>query len=83
MIDDTLDVLLNIKENTKCKNLLWFTGDPNFSDEIPKRSPEGITIVNSWIEIIELCNKLLPSEATPDPTIDLSNIINKRTYKYD
>ena len=82
MIDDTLDVLEHISKNTKCTNLLWFTGDPNFDDDRVKRPPSNVTVVNSWTEIIERCKKIVPIELYADPTIDLNNFVNKRTYKY-
>lgn len=62
MIDDTLDILSDIQKAKECPNLVWFTGDPTFNDKRP--APEGITVCDTWEQIVKFCATLKPSSVS-------------------
>jgi hypothetical protein len=67
MIDDTLEILTRIRDDKTCPEVIWFAGDPTFSD--PRHT---LPKFKSWPQIVEYIGTIKPS-AIADDSVDLKN----------
>jgi hypothetical protein len=80
MIDDTLDILLTIRNKHKCPILIWFVGDPSFDDT--HNAPKGILKVSSWQEILQIIFTVSQSKTKKEKKLAQSNKMDLAKFIY-
>jgi hypothetical protein len=80
MIDDTLDILLTIRNKHKCPILIWFVGDPSFDDT--HNAPKGILKVSSWHEILQIVSEIGKSKTEIEKNIPNLNKMDLAKFVY-
>jgi hypothetical protein len=82
MIDDRIEILQNIHRHIPSTQCIWFIGDPAFERDQTYTQDFALTITKSWSEVTTCISKLTPTARAMNTEINITKLLNSRTYKY-